>query len=728
MTEHQPEGYGLFIGCDEVKEKQGKRIGGADVPLNVFADHTGDDDLAWAEKLLDGLPEGVKAALFKNYVKRRSGNGKPRSANIGLRNSVEHLKRTVAQFPVDISELITDKKREAIAQQWALICDQIKVTVIKEMESGKETKEKDLLKAVLRPAISWGFSPTVPDLNADEWTEDQKVVALGAVLRLIDANWWKRKIKKAFARYEEHCAIIAGKVRKGVSPYLSHHATLEYLARRRANRIWLESMLAVNDVTGEEIPLADAVKASVANPENRRNEFMVRMSGFQELAKEMGLDAEFYTATAPSKFHAWRTMSNGKTVYNEKYEGASPSQTQKYLVKCWAKARAKLARKGLRVFGFRICEPHHDGTPHWHILLFIKPEEREEVRNIIGHYFLEEDREELKNETSRFDWKYIDPEKGSAVGYIAKYISKNIDGHKVDFDYEAEDLASTTTAGVVGWASLWNIRQFQQVGGPSVTVWRELRRLESAIEDKVVEAVRAAADAAAWDRYVKEMGGIHLMRKFHKVVLVKKHLEETGSYGEPGKKLKGVAANPEVCTPLATLISRPDDWVIKSAKADALDLGPLSDGNRAPWRSGNNCTEVQESPEKDKDLAKKLDISESDLAQIKQGRRVATDSHILELAANGAGVVATAKPIIGDPDGYQDQWLNEREKQAEKELKAKRIRLAQKYVSNPERLDKWLTRLPEHELEPCLAVLEDVVEQHKAEAAMLASYDRRNGG
>lgn len=55
----------------------------------------------------------------------------------------------------------------------------------------------------------------------------------------------------------------------------------------------------------------------------------------------------------------------------------------------------------------------------------------------------------------RVNWKEIDPTKGSATGYIgAKYIAKNINGHKVGMDYEAEAPVDHTTIAVAAWAKL----------------------------------------------------------------------------------------------------------------------------------------------------------------------------------------------------------------------------------------------------------------------------------
>lgn len=146
------------------------------------------------------------------------------------------------------------------------------------------------------------------------------------------------------------------------------------------------------------------------------------------------------------------------------------------------KARAAISRAGIHVFGFRVVEPHHDGTPHWHMLLFMRPQDVDTVRDILCYHARITDSEELQTPNAlkaRFHVEAIDPAKGSATGYIAKYISKNIDGFALDGEQDEEtgenlrDMAKSVSA----WASRWRIRQFQQIGGAPVTVWRELRRL-----------------------------------------------------------------------------------------------------------------------------------------------------------------------------------------------------------------------------------------------------------
>ena len=59
--------------------------------------------------------------------------------------------------------------------------------------------------------------------------------------------------------------------------------------------------------------------------------------------------------------------------------------------------------------------------------MFMLPEDVDTVRGIIRHYAWQEDFHELKSDKAkkaRFHAEAIDPEKGSATGYVAKYISK----------------------------------------------------------------------------------------------------------------------------------------------------------------------------------------------------------------------------------------------------------------------------------------------------------------
>lgn len=244
-------------------------------------------------------------------------------------------------------------------------------------------------------------------------------------------------------------------------------------------------------------------------PQIRRNELMTRARGFENIATAQGDIGVFVTLTCPSKYHSTYAKSGD---FNPRWNGSTPWQGQQYLNEAWSRIRAELDREEIRFYGFRVAEPQHDGTPHWHLLLFLRPEQQQHFLQIFNHYALQEDGNEEGAAANRVKVVQIDPARGSATGYIAKYICKNIDGAGLDQDINGGD-AAVAASRVEAWANCWGIRQFQQLGGVSVSVWRELRRLTETQEQPQIEAARLAADQGNWQQFVAAMGGVFAKRK-----------------------------------------------------------------------------------------------------------------------------------------------------------------------------------------------------------------------
>ncbi|HEL4612913.1 TPA: replication endonuclease [Klebsiella pneumoniae] len=418
-----------------------------------------------------------------------------------------------------------------------------------------------------------------------------------AVIRMFTESWWRNRLRRVASAWREHLQIAVGNVSKKKHAYASKNCVTDWREQKRRTREFLKG-LDLEDEDGNRISLIEKYDGSVANPAIRRCELMTRIRGFENICNELGYVGEFYTVTAPSKYHA--TTKAG--YRNSKWNGASPADTQSYLTGLWARIRAKLHREEIRIFGIRVAEPHHDGTPHWHMLMFMLPEDVERVRHIIRDYAWEQDRHELRSDKAkkaRFHAEAIDPEKGSATGYVAKYISKNIDGYALDGerDDESGELLKETAPAVSAWAARWHIRQFQFIGGAPVTVYRELRRLadtETAHGLSVeFAAVHDAADAGDWAGYVNAQGGPFVRRDDLQVRTLYEPRAEFNQYGEETVCIRGVYDSAVgVDTPILTRLTQ---WKIVPKRA--VDLAVDVKGAPAPSRSSvNNCTGRESEP------------------------------------------------------------------------------------------------------------------------------------
>ncbi|WP_342754783.1 replication endonuclease [Pantoea sp. MBD-2R] len=412
-----------------------------------------------------------------------------------------------------------------------------------------------------------------------------------AIMRMQTEKWWKGRLRRVASSWREHLQIALANVSKKHTPYASTMTVNEWREQKRLTREFLKGM-ELEDEEGNRISLIEKYDGSVANPAIRRCELMTRIRGFENICNDMGFVGDFYTLTAPARYHA--TIKTG--YRNRKWSGASPAETQRYLCNVWQKVRAKLHREEIRIFGIRVAEPHHDGTPHWHMLMFMRPDDVQRVRHVIRDYAYQQDSYELttdKARKARFHAEAIDPEKGSATGYVAKYISKNIDGYALDgeLDDESGKELKETAPAVSAWAARWHIRQFQFVGGAPVTVYRELRRMADSetAQGLSVEfaAAHDAADAGDWAEYVNAQGGPFVKRDELAVRTWYQASEDCNEYGEETVRIKGVyATSVGEDTPILTRLAQ---WKIVPKRAVDLAVD-FKDASASSRSSVNNCT------------------------------------------------------------------------------------------------------------------------------------------
>lgn len=357
--------------------------------------------------------------------------------------------------------------------------------------------------------------------------------------RLSDAAWWLRGLRVAHNKRAEGAALDAGLVSKRAAVYCSDDTLERRTAQRKRNVKTLENIKMMNTATGDVLTLAQIASAGAGNHENRRAELVTRVRGFEELANKYGHSAEFITVTCPSRMHA--VLANGKN--NPKYDKTKPDAAQRYLVENWGRVRAILAKQGVKFYGLRIAEPHHDATPHWHLILFYRKSEalKRAIRAAFNLHFLADNGDEAGAKENRVKFVAINKARGTASGYVLKYVLKNIGGIENEKSDEAENHSSETLyERVEAWASCWRIRQFQQIGGHYVSVWRELRRIdEGKLEGKRPQFVKTWQAAqkmgerkADFASFIECMGGLNTPPRKSLFKVLNDCLTITGKYGD----------------------------------------------------------------------------------------------------------------------------------------------------------------------------------------------------
>ncbi|MEM5511848.1 replication endonuclease [Pseudoalteromonas sp. AS84] len=652
------------------------------------------DDRNFLARGLQNVPVPLQSRMARKYIDRYNQKkaGSQYRANTWLRRTIARLKprfgvlfSITQNMPLPWHILSSIEKTKKHAGTLAMECVQITLDVSEENQHLPYEKIISLTyDAIATHAKAVGANVPFYAMRDDNLPTECYEIAL---LKMQCDRWWARQLKTIRRQFLELLEIATGQVgkdlyhdkkskkfkRRGISPYSSKQAQREFNFAQASGRQFLE-MMELQSSDGDVISLIEAVKSGMANPTNRRNELMLRIRETEELADEMGYVGVFYTITCPSRFHA----------NSSKWHGETPKDAQNYLTQTWARARSKLNRRGLKYFGVRVVEPHADGCPHWHMMLFMPKNKLQEVNAILRWYFIQEDKTELydyygpvqtrakvvnewvdinthgthiktvekcvsyragtkrselfktykqkrrewglkksqgkkakapskfyRTFSPRFDAIKMDKSKGSAASYIAKYISKNIDGYQLSDHEDAEtgENLQEQANPVLAWASTWNIRQFQFQGSPSVTVYCELRRMPKgkAISDETIEPIRHAADTASWKDYVKLQGGMCIGRAAN----FKSMYEDTqmgNDYAEVVRRIKGIVTNVSIESKLHRMINnvynvttetslktRLVEWT-RQLKGTAEKLNAKDNTNVGAadlsWTSGNNCTPI----------------------------------------------------------------------------------------------------------------------------------------
>ncbi|EAX3090377.1 replication endonuclease [Salmonella enterica] len=430
-----------------------------------------------------------------------------------------------------------------------------------------------------------------------------------AISRMISVRFWSRHFRTFTRRWREHLYITVGDVRRQRSVICSPQWVQHWMASRKRGREIMAETNIEDEETGETLPLLAAVDASVSNNERRRAEMLTRVKGLEELAAldRMSQDSDyvalFFTWTAPQQYHAW--LETGRR--NRKWNGASPRETQHYFTRTFKNFSTALTRRDIHIFGMHITESHHDGTPHWHGILFVRREQESTLRDVFEMYANAENcsanragKPPEQSPQSQIMIKPVDRRTGSPTAYITKHICRNLEGCAPGGrDKETGSPWTELARHSAAWASLWGIKQFQFTGGPPVSVWRELRKLSDQKQADSVNPVfgelHRAAGAGDWAEYTRLQGGLPTARKNLTMRTWYQAASEPDECGQYTAIIKGVYLPG---TNKAPVVTRTRKWKVKAprqnAKAGSLRINRKP--SLTPWTRINNCTMRRKQP------------------------------------------------------------------------------------------------------------------------------------
>lgn len=185
--------------------------------------------------------------------------------------------------------------------------------------------------------------------------------------------------------------------------------------------------------------LMDLCNTANIQPNRYHGEIWSRVSSLRKYADLIGFTAPvFLTITPKSYFKPTKQIKLGnkeiyKIVDNPKFMAFHDGgldyvkQSVSYISEKWRKfLNQRLFNEiknkyGTRPIYMRTYEPHVDGTPHAHLVVFIPPEFKERFCEVAKGFFNE----------SRFDIKTeFDGDIGGVVSYILKYILKSFENSK----------------------------------------------------------------------------------------------------------------------------------------------------------------------------------------------------------------------------------------------------------------------------------------------------------
>lgn len=346
-----------------------------------------------------------------------------------------------------------------------------------------------------------------------------------------DARYWRRKIRRQVLDAQAHFDTALRLARES-SPFASRFTLSAYRERQMRAKAWAKA-------TFVKLPNGDELEMEVIQEASRK----ARLAQVYATTKAMEALGETYhfvplflTLTLPGCFHPRTTfgVTNGSSASNDNWIHGPKSQMEA-LNGAWRRFRARLAKTSemRQFYGLKVIEPHKDGTPHMHALLWVprtySDDNLSSVDLVTRHLqaVLPGEHatkiEEISAEAATAKAKKTGKQVQSAApsSYVLKYILKSLNvsaaeaaeiGMQVAEDVaDEEHIFGDGADRYKAWACARRIRRFDFIGVSGSL--RILQRIRTADESEIDDWPERAQEAWQALQTASELGDVALACK-----------------------------------------------------------------------------------------------------------------------------------------------------------------------------------------------------------------------
>lgn len=360
--------------------------------------------------------------------------------------------------------------------------------------------------------------------------------------RVFDVAWWRGRVKRALREATE---VAWSRVAPLAIHYCSPDAAEQAAADDAATNEWLAAHVATDINTGEMVKLPSREQRAI----QQYAELMARSAGIAELAERRGMKPQLITITVPGCMQPI-TSAGGYRRENQRYAETSPREAQNWLQDRWKRVKRAMARVGFDYEYVLGVQPHVDGSPHWHVVFWTKPQYQSQVQALLRRYFEATEAEGVARYSYGLQFDDVQGGTAGAVAYVSRvvaYISRAV---ATEGDEEADEAQKASA-----WAKRHGIRRFR-TSHDRVTLYRRLRKSDLSLEGTGLERAAEAAKNGDYASFLIALEEFDVKPAYEGVV---------GRYGDDYQRVIGVAIN-------GLTVRHTREWkIVPHVQSDDLD-------------------------------------------------------------------------------------------------------------------------------------------------------------